>query len=160
MNLLASVFVILFLLQGYKGFKRGFTREVNGLVSLVVTLAVLAAVFLLVSAIREKSGKVMAVSAVFLILIGLAYQLLGILLRSADRLARLPLFDFANKLLGAAAGALKAVVIFWIVYVVIDRFPFGRFGEQIMMWTGENTLLMNIYKKNFIANWLSGWLVR
>ena len=74
--------------------------------------------------------------------------------KSITTLARLPLISAADRLLGAAAGVLELMIVFWMMYIIVEGFPTGRFGEQIMAWTKESTLLMNIYSKNYIANWI------
>ena len=75
-------------------------------------------------------------------------------MKSITTLARLPLISAADRLLGAAAGVLELMIVFWMMYIIVEGFPTGRFGEQIMAWTKESTLLMNIYSKNYIANWI------
>lgn len=155
MNLLTLVFIVLIILWGHKGFKKGFTKEINGLISLVITLVVVSAGCLLAAAIIQKNGRMIAISAALLVLVSLGWRLLRILLGSVKLISKLPLFSTADHILGIVAGAFKTVIVFWIFYAIIDQFTMGQFGGQIMVWTKESVILSNIYRTNFIAHWIS-----
>ncbi len=154
MNLLVIIFIIFMVWRTWKGFRHGFAKEMNRVVSLFMSLIVLAAVFLLIASVLEKNIKTTVVSVLLLLVISLAYKLLNMIMKSIETLAGLPLIRIADRLLGAAAGALELIIMFWILYIIVESFPVGNFGSQIMAWTKESTLLVNIYNKNFIANWI------
>ena len=154
MNLLVIVFMALLVWGVWKGFRNGFAKEVNGVVSLFMALVVLSVVFVLIAGIWEKNAETIFVSVVLLVVFGILYRILNMVMKSITTLARLPLISVADHLLGAAAGVLELMIVFWIMYVMIEGFPTGRFGEQIMAWTKESALLINIYNKNYIANWI------
>ncbi len=154
MNLLVIIFIIFMVWRTWKGFRHGFAKEMNRVVSLFMSLIVLAAVFLLIASVLEKNIKTTVVSVLLLLVISLAYKLLNMIMKSIETLAGLPLIRIADRLLGAAAGALELIIMFWILYIIVESFPMGNFGSQIMAWTKESTLLVNIYNKNFIANWI------
>lgn len=157
MNLLVLTFIALLAWRSWKGFKSGLAKEIHGVISLLMALLVLAVVFLLVASIMEKKPKTAVVSVLLLLVVSVACKLLNMVIKSVETLAKLPLIGLANRFLGAAAGALELLIMFWILYVVLESFPMGRFGEQVMAWTEESKLLMNIHDKNFIANWISGF---
>lgn len=50
---------------------------------------------------------------------------------------------------------MEVVVALWITYIIIQSFPTGSFGEQIMKWTNENEWLLRLYDSNYIAGWIS-----
>lgn len=154
MNLLVVIFIIFVVWGIWKGFKNGFAKEVNGVVSLFMALIVLSIVFVLIAGIWGKNTETIVVSIVLLVGCGILYRILNMVMKSITTLARLPLINAADRLLGAAAGVLEFMIVFWMMYIIIEGFPTGRFGEQIMAWTKESTLLMNIYNKNYIANWI------
>lgn len=156
MNLLIVILVILLLWRAVKGFKNGFAHEINTLVSTFMALTVLSLVLLLVASIVEKNTRTIIISAVILILAGLLYRLVGVVMKSLETIAKLPIINLINKLFGMGAGVLEVLVIFWIVYVIIESFPTGAFGEQIMSWTAQSEILTNIYQKNYIAKWITG----
>ena len=156
MNILTIIFVLVFFLLGSRGYKKGFTREIRRLITLVITFAVMLILILFGAAVVEESGRIMAVAAALLILTGLAYRLIKILLRSLYIVSGLPILNIGNRLLGAATGCMEALVIFWIMYLVIEKFPMGGFGQQVMEWTRESVVLTNVYRKNFIMNFILG----
>lgn len=156
MNLLVVIFIVLMIWRAYRGFKSGFAKEISGVVSLFMALVVLSVVFLLVAGIWEKNIRTTVASVVMLLIVSFLCWLLNMVMKSIETLAKLPLISLVNRLLGIVAGALEIMIVFWIMYVIIEGVPTGRFGEQIMTWTKQSTLLVNIYNKNYIANWIVG----
>lgn len=156
MNVLVIIFIIFMIWRIYRGVKNGFAKEVNGLVSLFMALIVLSVALLLIASTMAKNTKTIIVSVVLLVIISLLYRLAGMLMKSLETIAKLPIINIVNAFLGALAGALEVFAIFWIMYALIDNFPTGQFGEQIMQWTQQSTLLVNIFNKNYIVNWIVG----
>lgn len=156
MNLLVVIFIILMIFKIYRGFKNGFAKEVNGLVSLFMALIVLSIALLLLAGIIEKNAKIIVVSTVMLIVVSFIHRLVNMLMKSIETISKLPLINLVNMLLGAAAGALKILVVFWIIYVIIGNFPTGKLGEQMMTWTEQSAIMINVYNKNYIAHWIMG----
>lgn len=155
MNLLVIFFVLLVLWRAYKGLRGGFAREVNSLVSLFMALIVLSAAFVLVAGIVEKNTKTIVVAVILLAGMSILYRLISLVMKSIETIAKLPVINLINMLLGMAAGALEVLVVFWILYVIIGNFPTGAFGEKIMEWTTQSTIMINVYNKNYIANWIA-----
>lgn len=151
MNLLTAIFMILIVWRICIGFKNGFAKEVNGLLSLFMALIVILFALLLLGGIIQKNTRIIVVSAIILVIISVLYRFIGMLMKSIETVAKLPLISLVNRLVGAAAGALEILVIFWIMYVIVDSFPTGRFGEQIMGWTEQSAILTYIYDKNYLA---------
>lgn len=156
MNILVILFFIFLIWRIYRGFRNGFAKEVNGLVSLFMALIVLSVVLLLIASIVGKNTKTIVVSIVLLVIVSFLHKLVSMLMKSLETIAKVPVINLINMLLGAAAGVLEVFVVFWIMYVVITYFPTGKFGELIMDWTRQSTLLCHIFDKNYIANWIVG----
>lgn len=156
MNILAVIFIILVVCGVWKGFKNGLAGEINGLLSLFMALVVISTALLLLGGILQKNTKVIVISAVILVIVSFLYRLLGMLMKSIETVAKLPLISLVNRLTGAMAGAVEILIIFWMIYIIVDSFPTGLFGRRIMEWTNESALLMNIYNRNYIANWIMG----
>lgn len=155
MNLLVIFLALLVIWRAYKGLKKGFAHEVNYLVSVIMALVVLSITLLLISSIIEKNSKTIIISVVLLIAVSVLYRMAGVLMKSIETIAKLPVINLVNMLLGMAAGVLEVLAVFWIMYVIIHSFPTGAFGEQIMEWTNESAILINIYNKNYIAYWIA-----
>ncbi len=155
MNLLVIIFIAFALWRALRGFKNGFAKEVNSLVSLFMALVVLSMALLLFASVMEKNTKTIIISVVLLVAVSMVYRLIGVLMKSLETIAKLPVINLINKLLGIGAGALEVLAVFWIIYVIIGSFPTGQFGEKVMEWTHQSTILINIYNKNYIANWIA-----
>lgn len=156
MNLLVIILVLLVIWRAYRGLKKGIAREITGLVSVFMALIILSISFLLIASIVEKNTKTIIVSVILLIVASFLCRLAGVVIKAVQTIAELPVINLFNSLLGLAAGILEVLAALWIMYVIIANFPTGRFGEQILTWTHQNTILVNIYNKNYIANWISG----
>lgn len=156
MNVLAVIFILLVACGIWKGFKNGLANEINGLLSLFMALIVISTALLLLGGILQKNTKVIVISAVILVIVSFIYRLLGMLMKSIETVAKLPLISLVNRLAGAIAGVLEIFIIFWMIYIIVDSFPTGMFGKRIMEWTEESALLMSIYNRNYIANWIMG----
>lgn len=154
MNVLAVIFIILAVWRICRGFRNGLAGEVNGLLSLFMALVVISTALLLLGGILQKNTRVIVIAAVILVIVSFLYRLLGTLMKSIETVAKLPLISLVNRLSGAAAGAVEILIIFWMLYIIIDSFPTGLFGKRIMEWTEESALLINIYNRNYIANWI------
>lgn len=154
MNLLVIILIILIIWRAFQGFKSGFASEVNNLISVLMALFVLSITLLLIASIVEKNKITIIISVVFLTLSGIAFRLMRVVMKSIETIAKLPIIKLINMLLGMAAGVLEVIAAFWIIYIIIESFNTGRFGAQIMEWTTQSTILINIYNKNYIANWI------
>ena len=150
MNVLTMIFILSFFLLGYRGYRKGFSREMKRFISLITTFLVLVMLILLVSAFMEQNVKAITVALAMLTATGLAYRTVKIFLRSIHIMSYLPLLGFGNRILGSVAGVIEAMMIFWLIYFLIESVPTGAFGIQIMEWTQESTILQNLYRKNFI----------
>ena len=156
MNLLTIIFVILALWSMYRGLKNGFAKEVNGLVSLFMALVILSITLLLIGSIVQKNTKIAVISIIMLTIVSFLYRLLKTVMQSIETVAELPLISFVNRAAGAVAGGLKILVVFWIIYIIVNHCPTGEFGEWVMDRTQQSTILIHVYHKNYIANWIMG----
>lgn len=156
MNLLMIVLVVLAIWRGWRGMKRGFAGEVHRLLTLLISLFVLSLGILLYTSIKEKNTGNIVLSVIFLLVTGLIARLVSLIMKSIDALAKLPVISFFNALLGLLIGIAEVIVALWIVYVIITSFDTGIFGQQIMAWTQENSLLQKLYTWNQIAYWMAG----
>lgn len=156
MNLLTIIFVILALWSMYRGLKNGFAKEVNGLVSLFMALVILSITLLLIGSIVQKNTKIAVISIIMLTIVSFLYRLLKTVMQSIETVAELPLISLVNRAAGAVAGGLKILVVFWIIYIIVNHCPTGEFGEWVMDRTQQSTILIHVYHKNYIANWIMG----
>ena len=91
-----------------------------------------------------------------LTIVSFLYRLLKTVMHSIETVAELPVISLLNTIAGALAGGMKILVVFWIIYIIVNNCPTGAFGEWVMERTEQSTVLINIYHKNFIADWIMG----
>ena len=154
-NLLLIILIALGIWRAVRGFKTGLAEEVNRLVSLVVALFVLALAIMAISSFMDHNNQNGIIAIILILITGIVFHLLSIVLRSLKTIAGLPIINLFNSLLGIAAGLMEVVVALWITYIIIQSFPTGSFGEQIMKWTNENEWILRLYDSNYIAGWIS-----
>lgn len=76
--------------------------------------------------------------------------LLHLLWRILDLASHLPVIEGANKMLGAAAGALKGLLIVWALLGVIRLCGTIGVGGQLLGWVEESVWLKEVYEYNFL----------
>ena len=157
-NILLIIALALCLWRASRGFRVGMAEEIYRLISLVVALFVLALSIMAISSFMDHNTKNGIVAVILIIITGIVFHLLSIVLNSLKTVAKLPIISFFNSILGIAAGVLEVAVAFWILYIIIQNFPTGSFGEQIMKWTNENEWLLRLYNSNYISGWISPFL--
>lgn len=154
-NILLIILLALCIWRAVRGFRTGMVEEVYRLISLVVALFVLALSIMAISSFMDHDNKNGIIAIILIVITGILFHLLSIVLNSLKTIAGLPIISFFNSLLGIAAGILEVVVALWILYIIIQNFPTGAFGEQIMKWTNENEWLLRLYQSNYISGWIS-----
>lgn len=154
MNLLVIIVLVVLVWKIREGFKRGMVREIISFISLIVLGIVVALIGNAMESYMEKEYLGVAIAILLLGILGIVHHLLGVVFFSAKVLSRLPVIHWADKLLGMAAGVLETVLILWIVYLFIMRFGLGMVGQQILVYTEDNPVLMWLYQYNFLAGWV------
>lgn len=76
--------------------------------------------------------------------------LMNLLWHVLDMASRLPVVEGMNKLLGAAAGALKGLIIVWGAFCVIQLCVGTEIGKLLLGWIEESKALKALYEYNFL----------
>jgi uncharacterized membrane protein required for colicin V production len=121
---IAIGFILLF--TTLRGLKRGMVAELTGLVALGFGIAAAFAYTGAFDALVRAHGHLGAAPAHVIGMLayaGLAYALVYALGAALSSIARLPILNVANALLGAAAGLIKGAVYAWAILYVALLFP-------------------------------------
>ena len=153
-NLLLPALLLLAVWRAWRGFKNGLAEEIYRLISLVAALFVLALVLMAVTSFQSDDTKNGIIAVILLIITGIILHLFGIIMKSLKAIAKLPVISILNSLLGLVAGIAEIIVGSWIMYCIIQAFPTGDFGVQIMAWTQENEWLIKLCEANRITELL------
>ena len=149
-NVLLILLAALGIWRAWCGFRKGMVEELNQMISLLAAAFVLLLGYVAFASFRSHDNKNGVIAAIVLVMIGLALHILGVLLKAIKAIAALPLINIANAVLGIAVGVAEAIVGAWILYCIIQYFPTGDFGKQIMEWTNENEWLVKLYQSNYL----------
>lgn len=91
------------------------------------------------------------VSVVILILAIIIVFVIGAVL---DIVSKLPVINTANKTLGVAVGALKGILVIWLLLAILSFFSVTEVGRTLIAWIYENPVLIWIYENNPLLNLL------
>jgi len=87
------------------------------------------------------------------------FLMLGIflwfVLFSADIIAKIPIIKGLNKILGAAAGALKALIIVWVFFFVVLIFFGNDVGDVMMTEVKDSTFLSLLFNMDILFQFIS-----
>ncbi|MBV9648016.1 MAG: CvpA family protein [Candidatus Eremiobacteraeota bacterium] len=118
--------LVLLIIGGIRGLRRGFVSELSGAVALLVALiaafrypGMWDGAVMSLTHLGPGSAHVLAMSLFALA----AYFIVATLAALLRPLARLPIVGFANALLGAVIGVAKAALFLWAVLYVALFFP-------------------------------------
>ena len=136
------------------GWKKGLAGGIVKIVSTVMALFILSVVILFVESIRQQDWKNIILSVIVFILCAAIQSVVMLILKSAKKVAELPIINMVNKICGAVLGAVEAVLLLWIFYLICSLLPFGQWQETIMRWTYDSSTLSRLYDMNFLLLWL------
>ena len=146
--IIAGVILLCNVMDGYK---KGMVKEIISLVSLLLICIVVVLIGSGLHSYMQHQIVGVVVAVLLLAVLGIAHHLLGVVFFSAKMLSKLPVVNFANKLLGMIVGALETLVLLWTIYSLIMMFNTGALGQLILQWTKESQLLTYVYQNNMLA---------
>ena len=115
--LLISVVALTF--GAFRGYHRGFVRELESLVALICTVSA----FVLISGLARGSlgthVSTKALATALLIMLGALYSICRIIFASLRLFSGLPVIRFADSVLGVAAGVAKAFLLLYVVECIL-----------------------------------------
>lgn len=144
--LLAAILVAAY--KVVSGFKRGMVKEIISLVSLVILCCVVSLLANGIGSYQQGNVLSVVVVVILLALLGIVHHLLGVVFFSAKMIAKLPVVNIADKLLGAVFGVLEVVLFLWTIYIFTMVFNMGIIGETIISLTEDSVMLTWIYDNN------------
>lgn len=149
LNITLIVVILLAVYMMARGWKKGFTRELSGVIALAAALFVLAMMYMLFSSFQAGEASNVMYSVIFLVIFGVVYGVVKFFVNSAKALSHLPIVHFLDKVLGIAAGAIKAILIVWLFFMFCLENNVGALTEYVRADVAESTILKLIYQFNF-----------
>lgn len=96
----------------------------------------------------EKTSHFIVSGVTFFILLILIALILNLMIRGLDIIAKLPGLKGVNHLLGMLAGAVKGIVVIWILFFFFSIFATGSFGLLMMDYINRSKFLSFLYEFN------------
>lgn len=93
-------------------------------------------------------------AASFIIVFALLGILVWIALRMADLVAKLPVIKGLNKILGIGAGAVQALSITWVFFLIVVMFMGSSFGDSMMKCVEQSSFLTYLFNENVLLELL------
>lgn len=90
------------------------------------------------------------------------YLIAGLILLFVEKIlcliARLPVLNSLNRLAGGGLGAIKALIVVWLFFMVLTIFLEHEIAKQGLMQIGENEFLRMLYDNNLIVKWIAAFI--
>ena len=130
----------------------------NTVLALVLALAAIAMFVVAAQGYMEHETLRTILGIVCMTVAILVYKIADFILSSLKLISSVPVLRGVNKLLGFGVGVLESVLLIWAIFIVIVSFEFGGISNYILTQMRENALLTWLFKNNYLADMMAGWL--
>lgn len=151
LNLMLIVVIVAVVCKMADGYKKGMTKEIISLVSLIVLSIVAALIAGGVNSYFDRQFFNVAVMVLLLALVGIAHHLLSVVFVPAKLVTKLPVIHFVDKLLGIVFGAFEIILVLWTVYTLVMMMDMGVIGQLVLSYTEDSEILTWLYRHNYLA---------
>lgn len=148
MNVLFIIILILYIWRIGKGSREGFVSEIGTLADICIVSFMVADLVTVADSIIDKELISFLTSAAVFLIILLARKVIRAVFCLLKWIARLPLLNSLNQVLGLIAGALEATVIVWAFYTFLPDLSSFLPGDIVMKQVTSNTFLNFLYLHN------------
>lgn len=91
------------------------------------------------------------VAVLLLIVIRLIHKAIKFLIDTFKLVRAIPIGKLADKLAGTALGAVEAVFVIWLVYLLIGSFDLFGLHQWVLAQTAQSKFLTIIYSSNYLV---------
>ena len=133
------------------GWKRGFLEGVIRIISCILGIFVLVIVAKGIGSFLQGSIISVMVAVLLLIVIRLIHKAIKFLIDTFKLVRAIPIGKLADKLAGTALGAVEAVFVIWLVYLLIGSFDLFGLQQWILTQTAQSKFLTIIYSSNYLV---------
>ena len=133
------------------GWKRGFLEGFIRIISCILGIFVLVIVAKGIGSFLQGSIISVMVAVLLLIVIRLIHKAIKFLIDAFKLVRAIPIGKLADKLAGTALGAVEAVFVIWLVYLLIGSFDLFGLQQWILTQTAQSKFLTIIYSSNYLV---------
>lgn len=145
--LVALIFLIIRIVISYK---RGFVKEICGLVALIFAAVIVLLLSFGFRAHFDEYKLIAWASIVLVILMLVLYKLIDTILTTLKIMAKLPGINWVDKVLGPVFAICETIVIIWGVYCVTMVMDQGAFHDIIISSVRHNIIMKALYEYNYL----------
>ncbi|MBR5578637.1 MAG: CvpA family protein [Lachnospiraceae bacterium] len=157
MNITLIVVLLIILLMAVRGYKKGMTKEIIGMISLAVTLFVISLIIVLYVSFRAEETKNIVFTIIILLLVAIVYSVVKIFLKSAKLLSKLPVIKIIDRFLGIFIGAAEGLLLVWLLYILNSASIFGSLTEVIARDTVSSQILSKLCEYNYLLRMIDAF---
>lgn len=152
MNYMTYAVIAILVVFALIGYMKGLVGEITTFIALVLGVIGLALVMLVVDNALDEEFDDALLILLFLLVFIMLVQLIKVLLKTVKFLAKLPLINGVNKLLGTLLGIAEGVVVVWVCFILISKY--NVFGKSIAMleMIKENKFTDFLYDSNLFVS--------
>lgn len=154
MNLLFIIVAASLAVGAVWGWKRGFLEGLIRIISCILGIFVLVIVAKGIGSFLQGSIISVMVAVLLLIVIRLIHKAIKFLIDTFKLVRAIPIGKLADKLAGTALGAVEAVFVIWLVYLLIGSFDLFGLHQWVLAQTAQSKFLTIIYSSNYLVAFL------
>ncbi|MDE6915120.1 MAG: CvpA family protein [Lachnospiraceae bacterium] len=151
MNLLFIIVAASLAVGAVWGWKRGFLEGLIRIISCILGIFVLVIVAKGIGSFLQGSIISVMVAVLLLIVIRLIHKAIKFLIDTFKLVRAIPIGKLADKLAGTALGAVEAVFVIWLVYLLIGSFDLFGLHQWVLAQTAQSKFLTIIYSSNYLV---------
>lgn len=151
MNWFVVILAVILIWRVAEGLHAGMVKEIISFVSLIVMSVAVVLLGVALSSYMEKAIIKMIVVIILFLILCIVHRVLNLFFFSAKMIAKLPMVNLLDRLLGGVVGFLETILIFWVVCSLIISFGLGEIGQQILLYIQRSPFLTFLYEHNYLA---------
>ena len=152
MYIVLIIVALIYIWRIFQGSRNGLIDEVGALLDIIIVSFAVVAGIVVIESILGKNLIGFLVAGIILLVILLARKLFRLIFCSLGLIAKLPLLNGLNKLLGTIAGIAEATAVVWVGFAVISCLRIPINGEPLVSLITTNRFLDFLYRHNMLYN--------
>ncbi len=152
MYIVLIIVALIYIWRIFQGSRNGLIDEVGALSDIIIVSFAVVAGIVMIESILGKNLIGFLVAGIILLVILLARKLFRLIFCSLGLIAKLPLLNGLNKLLGTIAGIVEATAVVWVGFAVISCLRIPINGEPLVSLITTNRFLDFLYRHNMLYN--------
>lgn len=100
--------------------------------------------------LADSAADLIMKGVAYLLSVLLIYAISFLLMRVLDLLTKLPGIKGANKIAGLLLGAVKGILMVWMLFYLISLFCASAVGTHLLQYISESSILTWLYQHNVL----------